>query len=33
MTNTESRYQSVYDRSLADPEAFWREAAAGLDWT
>jgi propionyl-CoA synthetase len=33
MTGTQSRYQAVYDRSLADPEAFWREAAAGLDWT
>jgi propionyl-CoA synthetase len=32
MTSTESRYQPVYDRSLADPEGFWREAAAGLDW-
>src|ERR1700735_3111907 len=33
MTSTESRYQAVYDRSLADPEGFWREAAAALDWT
>jgi propionyl-CoA synthetase len=25
-------YQEAYDRSLHDPEGFWREAAAGVDW-
>jgi propionyl-CoA synthetase len=27
-----SRYAEVYRRSLADPEGFWREAAAEIDW-
>ena len=27
-----SRYHEVYRRSLADPEGFWREAAADIDW-
>ena len=26
------RYQEVYARSLADPEGFWAEAAAEIDW-
>ena len=25
-------YRREYDRSLADPEGFWREAARGIDW-
>ncbi|HEB97154.1 MAG TPA: propionyl-CoA synthetase [Sedimenticola thiotaurini] len=25
-------YQEVYTRSLQDPEGFWGEAAAGIDW-
>lgn len=25
-------YQAVYDRSMADPEGFWGEAAAALHW-
>jgi propionyl-CoA synthetase len=25
-------YQQTYDRSLSDPEAFWAEAAAAIDW-
>jgi propionyl-CoA synthetase len=25
-------YDEVYRRSVADPEGFWREAAAGIDW-
>src|SRR5580698_7629731 len=27
-----SRYHEVYARSLADPEGFWGEAAAEIDW-
>src|SRR5438477_9686069 len=27
-----SRYHEVYARSLADPEGFWAEAAAEIDW-
>ena len=27
-----SRYHEVYARSLADPEGFWGEAAAAIDW-
>src|SRR3984957_1671992 len=27
-----SRYHAVHTRSLADPEGFWREAAAEIDW-
>ncbi len=27
------RYEDVYARSLADPEGFWREAAAAIDWS
>ncbi len=26
-------YREVHDRSLADPEGFWLEAAAALEWT
>ncbi|GAA2036208.1 propionyl-CoA synthetase [Terrabacter terrae] len=25
-------YQGIYDASLRDPETFWRDAAAGIDW-
>src|SRR5690349_13505533 len=25
-------YQGIYDASLRDPEAFWWDAAAGIDW-
>ncbi len=25
-------YREVYERSLADPEGFWGEAAGGIDW-
>ena len=25
-------YRATYDRSLADPEAFWRAAAEAIDW-
>jgi propionyl-CoA synthetase len=25
-------YRQVYERSMADPEGFWRDAAAGIDW-
>ncbi len=25
-------YESVHARSIADPDAFWAEAAAGIDW-
>ena len=28
----ESRYDQAYDRSIADPEAFWAEAAEAIDW-
>ncbi len=28
-----SRYDEVYARSLAEPEAFWAEAAEGISWT
>lgn len=31
MVNNNS-YQEVYERSLAEPEAFWRDAAALIDW-
>jgi acetyl-CoA synthetase len=27
-----AKYQEMYARSLKDPEGFWREAAARLDW-
>ena len=27
-----SRYDEIYARSLAEPEAFWAEAAEGIDW-
>ena len=27
-----AKYEEMYARSLADPEGFWREAAARLDW-
>ena len=26
------RYEALYQRSLADPEGFWREAASAIDW-
>ena len=25
-------FDDVYDRSMADPEAFWADAASGIDW-
>src|SRR3954452_24214268 len=25
-------YRQAYDRSLRDPEGFWREAAEAIDW-
>ena len=25
-------YRATYDRSIADPDAFWREAATAIDW-
>ncbi|MBG0561102.1 propionyl-CoA synthetase [Actinoplanes aureus] len=25
-------YREAYERSITDPEGFWREAAAGIDW-
>lgn len=25
-------YRNAYERSIADPEGFWREAAAAIDW-
>ena len=25
-------YDEVYDRSMADPEGFWGEAATAIDW-
>jgi propionyl-CoA synthetase len=27
-----SRFDEIYNRSLADPEGFWAEAAADIDW-
>ena len=27
-----AKYAKMYARSLADPEGFWREQAARLDW-
>ena len=33
MSRTGSRYEAAHARSLAEPDAFWREAAAELDWT
>jgi len=27
-----SRFDKIYNRSLADPEGFWAEAAADIDW-
>ena len=27
-----NRYQQMYDRSLTEPEAFWREQARAIDW-
>src|SRR5215472_5467186 len=27
-----SRYEETHRRSLADPEGFWAEAAAAIDW-
>src|SRR5690242_14376985 len=26
------RYHDVYERSMVDPEGFWLEAAAAIDW-
>ena len=27
-----ARYQEMYQRSVEDPEGFWREEAARVDW-
>src|SRR6266702_7533152 len=27
-----SRYEEIHRRSLSDPEGFWAEAAAAIDW-
>ena len=29
---TKSRYPEIYERSMRDPEGFWGEAAAAIDW-
>jgi acetyl-CoA synthetase len=29
---TAEDFQQLYERSLADPQAFWAEAAAGIEW-
>ncbi|MFK8250297.1 propionyl-CoA synthetase [Ancylobacter terrae] len=29
---TSNRYAAVYERSITDPEGFWREAAKAVDW-
>src|ERR1700758_63065 len=31
-THDKSRYHEVHARSLADPEGFWAEVAAEIDW-
>ena len=28
-----SRYAEIHARSLKDPDGFWAEAAAGIEWT
>ncbi|MCB1743931.1 MAG: acetyl-coenzyme A synthetase, partial [Gammaproteobacteria bacterium] len=28
-----ARYKAMYDRSIEDPEGFWAEQAARIDWT
>ncbi len=28
-----NRYRAVHARSLSDPEGFWAEQAAAIDWT
>jgi propionyl-CoA synthetase len=33
MSSAGSRYEATHARSLAEPDAFWREAAAELDWS
>jgi propionyl-CoA synthetase len=33
MSDAKSRYEAAHARSLADADAFWREAASALDWT
>ena len=33
MDDARRRYDALYRRSLDDPEAFWLEAAARIDWT
>src|SRR5215469_7607011 len=32
MTRTASRYAEAYQRSCRDPEGFWADAAADIDW-
>jgi len=29
---TNEQYEALYDRSVADPEGFWRDQAASIDW-
>src|SRR5215470_12539922 len=31
--HSSGRYAETHARSLADPEGFWAEAAAGIEWT
>ena len=26
-------YAAAYEQSMSDPDAFWRAAAAGIEWT
>ncbi len=33
MTSSNGHYDAVYRRSLEDPDGFWGEAAADIDWT
>ncbi|MQA29505.1 MAG: AMP-binding protein [Luteitalea sp.] len=32
MTNSSAEYQSAYEHSLRDPDAFWGQAAEGITW-
>ncbi|MFI0432304.1 MAG: AMP-binding protein, partial [Candidatus Nanopelagicales bacterium] len=32
MTDARERYDAEYERSLADPDGFWLDAAAAVDW-
>jgi propionyl-CoA synthetase len=33
MNDAKARYEAAHARSLTEPDAFWRDAAAALDWT